>query len=68
MTLKELRKNSNLTQKEVAQKIGVTVRFISALEHGKRNPSDKTKLKLAEVYQINLKEIFLACKETEVHK
>ena len=63
MTLKELRKNSKLTQGEVAQKIGVTIRFISALEHGKRNPSDKTKIKLAEIYNVSLKEIFLACKE-----
>ena len=60
MTLKDLRKNSNLTQAEVAKKVGLTSKFISDMEMGRRNPSDKSKEKLAKVYNVTPTDIFVA--------
>ena len=63
MTLKEDRIKSHLTQEEVAKKAGLTNKFISDIETGKRNASDKTKMKLAQVYKVNPRDIFLAACE-----
>ena len=63
MTLKELRQRECLTQKEVAEKVGLTNKFISDMEQGRRKPSDKSKIKLAEVYHVTPVDIFLACYE-----
>lgn len=41
--LKELRKDYNLTQEEIANKAGVSQAFLSAIEKGKRGPSQKLK-------------------------
>ena len=66
MTLKELRKKTNLTQEEVAKKVGLTSKFISDMELGRRNPSDKSKEKLAKVYHVSATDIFLAFYEQPV--
>ena len=44
--MQELRIKNNFTQEEVAKKTGVTKDYISMIERGVRNPSDKMKEKL----------------------
>ena len=44
----DARKNSGLTQKELAEKTGITQGDISRLENGNSNPSLRTLLRLAE--------------------
>lgn len=48
--LKELRKNSKLSQREVAQKIGVSTSVIGDIECGRRIPSKRTAIKLSELF------------------
>jgi putative transcriptional regulator len=50
--IKELRARHNLTQEELAEKVGVTRTTISFLEKGKYNPS----LKLAKLISLTLGE------------
>lgn len=68
MNLKQLRKKTNLTQNEVAKLSGLTIRFISDIENGRRNPSDNSKKKLAKIYKVPVVEIFLACQRTNCSK
>lgn len=68
MNLKQLRKKSNLTQQQVAKLTDLTVRYISLLENGERNPSDKSKVKLAKAYRVPTVEIFLASQRTKCSK
>ncbi len=63
-TLKNLREDKGLTQKQVAKLTGTTVTFISLLENGKRNASDNTKRKLAKIYDCEVIDIFLALQLT----
>lgn len=68
MNLKQLREKTNLTQDEVAKLTGLTIKFISEIENGRRNPSDNSKKKLAKVYKVPTVEIFLACQRTNCSK
>lgn len=48
MTLKELRRAKKLTQKRLADKVGVSQSYICALENGKKkNPNFNVVIKLA---------------------
>jgi len=40
--LKQMRKENNLTLKELSNKSGVSISFISDIENGRRNPSIET--------------------------
>ena len=64
-TLKQLRENAGLTQKQVSEKLDTTITYISLLENGNRNPSDKIKEKLAELYKVSVSDIFLAIRLTK---
>lgn len=63
--LKDLREEVGLTQSEVAKKLKKTTTYISLLETGKRNPSDKMKEQLARLYKVEIADIFLAIKLTK---
>lgn len=63
--LKQLRENAKLTQKYVADRTNVTETYISLLENGNRNPSDKMKKQLAELYNVKVTDIFLAVELTK---
>ena len=63
--MKELRIKANLTQEQAALLTGLSIKFISEVENGRRNPSDKTKLKFAKAYRVAPVEIFLACQRTK---
>lgn len=63
--IQELRIKNNFTQGEVANATGVTKDYISMLERGMRNPSDKMNEKLAKLYKTSVIQIFLACERTK---
>lgn len=64
MTMQQLRKQAKLTQNDTSKITGLSIKFISEVENGRRNPSDKSKNKLAKAYKIPVVEIFLACQRT----
>ena len=64
-TLKELRESVNMTQADVAEKLDKTITYISLLENGKRNPSDKLKEQLSKIYKVSISDIFLSIKLTK---
>ena len=51
--LKLLRTENNLTQKQVADRIGVAVSAVSAYESGSRYPSYKSLIRLASIYHVS---------------
>lgn len=64
-TIQTLRKKQNLTQKETAEKLGITKEYLSMIERGVRNPSDDLKEKMSELYKQPIGVIFLSLKETK---
>ena len=56
--LKVHRAIHDLTQEQLAQKLGVTRQSIVAIEKGKFNPSTQLALKMAEVLETTVHEIF----------
>ena len=64
-TLKELRIANKLTQEVVAKRANITKDYVSMMERGIRNPSDKLKEKLAEIFNTTVMQIFLAVQTTK---
>lgn len=56
--IQELRKKNNLTQSELAEKIGLSTNFIGMVERGKRNTSVDKIFKLAKTFNISLAQFF----------
>jgi len=56
--LKDLRKNHNLTQEDVANILGVTRTTYSMYERGERQMDYDTLLKLADYYKVSLDYLF----------
>ncbi|WP_312312803.1 helix-turn-helix domain-containing protein [Empedobacter brevis] len=56
--IKELRKARNWSQEELAEQSGFHRTYIGMIERGERNPSLINISKLAQTFQINLKELF----------
>ena len=67
-TLKELRENKNVTQEEEAKEFKITKEYLSMLERGERNPSDKLKVKMANYFGVSISYIFLAVNQTKCFK
>ena len=57
--IKELRAKNNLSQMELAQKVGVGRETISFLEKGKYTPSLKLAYDLSEVFHLSIEEVFI---------
>ncbi len=55
--LKELRERKQLTQEQVGRELGITQGRISMLEHGKRGLSLRDGIKLAELYDVNVRDL-----------
>ena len=64
-TIKELREKRNLTQNEASKLLDLRKNYLSAIECGKRNPSDKLKIKMSSVYKVSIADIFLSLQETK---
>lgn len=56
--VKELREKSNLTQKELGEKVGVSRQAINAIETGKFDPSIWLAYDLSKYFELNIEEIF----------
>lgn len=56
--LTELRKTHNLSQKELAEKLGLSQPMIAMMEAGERRGSDATKLKVAKFFGKTVDELF----------
>ena len=56
--IQELRKKNNLTQSELAEKIGLSTNFIVMVERGERNTSVDKIFKLAKAFNISLAQFF----------
>ena len=54
----ELRKENNMNQSELAEKVGVRSETIGALENGKYNPSLKLAMDIAKVFSRSVEDIF----------
>lgn len=55
--LKELRKQSNMTQEQLGEKIGVTNKTISKWENGNYMPPIEKLKTLSDIYQVSINEI-----------
>lgn len=65
MRLTEEREAKGLTQKEVADRIGITQASLSMIERGERVGSDKTKIKLSKLYGKTIDYLFFEGKITK---
>lgn len=63
MLIKQLRKANNMTIDVLASKSGLSRGFISQLETGKRKYSEETLRSLAEVFGVELSDMFEGGKE-----
>lgn len=61
--LKELRKAKKMSQQELAQLVGVRRETIIHLENNRYNPSLEMALKIAEIFQLPVEDIFQLNKE-----
>ncbi len=57
--MKELRKEHNLTQEELARKVGVRRETIIFLERGKYNPSLKLAYRVAKTLKSRIEDVFI---------
>ena len=58
LRIQELRKKNNLTQSELAEKIGLSTNLIGMVERGERNTSVDKIFKLAKAFNISLAQFF----------
>lgn len=56
--IREYRKKHDLTQFQLAEKLGIDDKHLSRIELGKNMPQANTILKLAEVFEIEVKDLF----------
>ena len=52
MDIKQIREEQNMSQKELADKAGITQQFMCDIEHGRRKPSIDTAIKIAGALNI----------------
>ena len=57
--IKELRARDNLTQIDLAQKVGVRRETIVFLEKGKYNPSLKLAHDISKIFKMKIEEVFI---------
>ena len=57
--IKEYRARYNMTQDELARRVGVRRETIVVLEKGKYNPSLKLAYRIAKVFNTSIEDIFL---------
>jgi len=56
--IQKLRKKAKLKQHELAEKVGVSTKYIQYIEAATRQPSLKTVYKIAEVLQVKVNQLF----------
>jgi DNA-binding XRE family transcriptional regulator len=63
--IKELRARLNLTQDELAERVGVTRQTMLYLEKGRYNPSLVLAHKVAAVLESSIEEVFIIAEEDD---
>ncbi len=58
LNLKQLRKSAGFTQKQLADKLGITYQSYQAYEYGKTLPSLPIILSVAEIFDVSLDSLF----------
>lgn len=66
--VKIARVQTDLTQQELAEKVGVTRQTISLIEKGKYNPTLKLCLEICYALNKSLDELFWISKEDQLHE
>jgi transcriptional regulator with XRE-family HTH domain len=56
--IKQLRRSQKLTQAELAEKISLSVNYVSQIETGVASPTFETIVKLSQGLQVELKALF----------
>lgn len=56
--LKELRGKHNLTQEDLADKVGVDRSYMGFLERGEKNPTLRNLIRIAKSFDVSLSELF----------
>ena len=56
-TIKEIRKNNNLTQRDLAEKLGVTYQAVSKWENGYNIPDIEILKKICSEYNIDINDL-----------
>ncbi len=56
--IKDLRKNKNLRQEDLAEILGVTRQTIIAIENNKYDPTLELAMKISEFFEVSVNEIF----------
>ncbi len=56
-SLRILRKQHKLSLKELSEKTGISVSFLSSIERGEKSPTLDTLLKLSSAFNINISEM-----------
>lgn len=54
----ELRKQKGLTQEKLAEKMGVSPKYLSSIERGKENPTLDMIIKLAQSMDVEIADLF----------
>ena len=57
--VKELRKENNITQQQLADLLGITSRTVISLEKGDYNPSVLLAYKFSEVFNLYIVDVFI---------
>ena len=57
--IKEFRAKYNLTQEQLAEKVGVTRMTIVFLEQGKYNPSLRLAYDVSRIFNVTIEEVFI---------
>ena len=66
--LRELRKEKELTQEQLAEKFGVSSRSVSRWENGNTMPELSVLVELADYYEVDIKEIIDGERKSEIMK
>jgi putative transcriptional regulator len=66
--IKEYRKRDNLTQEELANKLGVTRQTIIAIENNKYNPTLELAMRLSKYLDVTVEELFILPQGEQLRK
>ena len=66
--IQKIRKSNGYTQEKLAEEIEVSVRYISDIEQDKSKPSYEILIKICNVFQISLDQIFCEYINTKENK
>lgn len=64
--IRDYRKRAGLTQEMLAEKLGLSSKYIQFIENGKRRPSLKVIYKIAQILKIRVCNLF--CPESMIRK